>query len=158
MIDLLKASRFFRDFTDEELEAISKIGQLVSLKAGERIFEAESPAEYFYIISEGAVEIRFELTYYNVTKEITLERRVKGDAFGSSALTKPNVYTLSAWTAQDTKLLKFKASEINKICHENAHFGFIMMNNISEIIGERFASIQRILIDVIQQSLKDKEV
>ena len=158
MIDVLKESRFFKDFTSKELEDIAKICQKVSLKAGERIFEAESPAEYFYVVCEGTVEFRFEVTYYNAAKEITLGRRLKGDAFGSSALTKLNIYSTSALTVQDSELLKFKASDFKKLCNENTHLGYVVMNNIAEIIGQRFASSQRILIDVIQQNLKEKEL
>ena len=127
------------------------------VKAGERIFEAKSPAEYLYVVNEGMVEIRFNVTYFNATKEITLERRLKGDALGSSALSKPNIYTLSALAVQDSELIKFKASDIKQLCDENAHLGYVVMNNISEVIGERFASVQKILVDVIQQSLREKE-
>lgn len=157
MIDLLKEAAVFKDFTSQELIEISKICQRVAFKSGERIFEAESPAEYLYIVSQGAVELRFKVTHYFASKEITLDRKFNGDAFGWSALTEPYIYTLSALTMQDSKLLKFKANDIMKLCTDNNHLGYHLMKNIAEIIGERFASIQRILIDVIQQNLKEKE-
>ncbi len=157
MVDLLKESRVFKEFTTQELGKIANICARIALKDGERIFEAESPAEYLYIVAEGAVELHFKVIYYHALKEMTLDRKFKGEAFGWSALTEPNIYTLSALAMQDSELLRIKANDIIKLCAENNHLGYILMKNIAEIVGERFASIQKILIDVIQQSLKDKE-
>lgn len=157
MIDLLKDSRIFKECTNRELEAISNICQRITLKNGERIFETEIPAEYLYIVGEGAVELRFKVTHYHASKEITLDRIFKSEAFGWSALTEPFIYTLSALAMQDSELLRIKANDIKRLCSENNHLGFNIMKNIAEIIGERFASLQKILIDVIQQNLIEKE-
>ncbi|MFQ5865186.1 MAG: Crp/Fnr family transcriptional regulator [bacterium] len=157
MIDLLKESRVFRECSTQELEAIAKICHRVTFKNGERICEAESPAEYLFIVSEGAVELRFKVTHYHAAKEITLDRKFKSEAFGWSALTEPFIYTLSALAMQDSELLRIKANDIKGLCTKNNHLGFVIMKNIAEIVGERFASVQKILIDVIQQNLIEKE-
>lgn len=157
MIDLLKQTLVCKDFNSQELQDIANICQRVTLKNGERICEAESPAEYLFIVSEGAVELRFKVTYYHAAKEITLDRKFKSEAFGWSALTEPFIYTLSALAIQDSELLRIKAEHIKRVCAENNHLGYILMKNIAEIIGERFASVQKILIDMIQQNLIEKE-
>jgi CRP/FNR family transcriptional regulator len=158
MIDLLKESTVFKGCTTQELEEVAKVCQRITVKSGERIFEAESPAEYFFLVGEGGTELRFKVTHYYASKEITLERKFKGDAFGWSALTEPHVYHLSSLAMQDSELLKFKTSDIEKLCEANNHFGYVLMKNASEIIGQRVATVQRTLIDVIQQDLKEKEL
>ncbi len=158
MIDLLKECRVFKECSDQELAQTAKICQKVSFKNGEPIFEAGSSAEYLYVVGTGAVELRFKVTHYQASTGIALDRKFRGDAFGWSALTEPYVYTLSALAMQDCELVNLKANDMKGLCNKNNHMGYVLMKNISEIIGERFASIQRILIDVIQQNLKEKEL
>lgn len=157
MIDLLKRSSVFKELTHDDLQEIAKSCQRVSLKIGERVFEAESPAEYLVIVSSGSVELRFKVSHYHASKEIILDRKFAGDAFGWSALAEPYVYTLSAVTMQDSELLKIEANDLKRVCEQNKDIGYILMKNISEIIGERFASLQRVLIDLIQYNLNEKE-
>ncbi|MFQ6113592.1 MAG: Crp/Fnr family transcriptional regulator [bacterium] len=157
MIELLKEARVFKECTSQELQEIAKICQRRAFKNGERIFEAESPAQNLYRVAEGAVELNFKVVHYHASKEMTLDRKFKGEAFGWSALTEPFIYTLSAIAVQDSVLLTIKANDIKKLCTENNHLGYVLMKNIAEIIGGRFASVQKILIDMIQQNLIEKE-
>ncbi len=157
MFQILKESRLFNECTIQELNEIAKICKKITFKTGERIFEAKSFAEYLYIVSEGAVELRFTISYYNVSQEITLERKTEGEVFGWSALTKPNVYTNTALAIQDSELLSINERDIKELCAKNEHLGFILMKNIAEIIGERFQMVQKMLMNEIQQNLKEKE-
>lgn len=157
MHQMLKEHRLFKECTDQELGEIDNICQKITFKENEIIFKAKGSAKYLYLISEGAVELLFEVKYYNASQNITLDRKTKGDVFGWSALTKPNIYTLSARAAQNSDLLRINEKDINELCAKNDHLGYILMKNISEIIGERFELIQKILIYEVQQNLKDKE-
>jgi CRP-like cAMP-binding protein len=157
MIDLLKQARVFKEFTRQELQEIAKICEKISFKNEERIFEAETPAKYLYIVVKGAVALNFKVTHYHALKEMTLDRKFRGEAFGWSALTEPYHYTLSAKAMQDSELLRIKEEDIKRLCAEDNHLGYILMKNIAEIIGERFASVQKIVIDLIQQNLSEKE-
>lgn len=157
MIDLLKKCRLFEGCSNEKLADVGNICQRVTFKNGDHLLEAGSPAEYLFIVIGGVIELCFKVTHYNGSKEITIDRKLKGDAFGWSALTEPNIYTLSALSKTDSELLQVKANDIIRLCEENNHLGYILMRNSAAIIGERLASIQKILIDVIQQNLIEKE-
>ncbi|MCK5452950.1 MAG: cyclic nucleotide-binding domain-containing protein [Calditrichia bacterium] len=158
MVELLKESKIFNECTNQELTDISNICQTISVKDGEQILEAKSPAEYLYIIAEGCVELRFTVTHYFSSQKITFDRKVKGEAFGWSALAEPHLYTLAAWAVKDSKLLKLTGNDIKRLCSENYHLGYVLMKNVAEIIGERFDLVQKILIDTIQLNLKEKEL
>ncbi len=157
MFQILKESRLFNECTNQELNEISKICKKITFNKGEHIFEAKSFAECLYIVSEGAVELRFTISYYNVSQEMTLERKTGGEVFGWSALTKPNVYTNTALAIQDSNLLSLNERDIRELSKKNEHLGFILMKNIAEIIGERFQMLQKMLMNEIQQNLKEKE-
>ena len=158
MFQILKESRLFNGCPSPELHDIYNICQKITFNEDELIFEAKSSAEYLYLISKGSVELRFEVYYYNASQKITLDRKSTGDAFGWSALTKSNIYTLSAWAIQNSDLLRINGNDINDLCSKNERMGYILMKNISEIIGDRFELVQKMLINEIQQNLKEKEL
>lgn len=158
MLPILKESRLFRECTDPEFHEIANIVQKMSIKEGECIFEAKTMATHLYVVSEGAVELRFTVDHYNVPREITLDRKARGEVFGWSALTKPNVYTLTALATQDSELLRVNGKDLKALCAKNDHLGYAVMKNIAEIIGERFELVQNILMNEIQQNLRQREV
>jgi len=157
MFQILKESRLFNECTNQELQEITKICNKVTFKDGEHIFEATSLAEFLYIVMEGAIELRFIVNYYNASQELTLERKTRGEVFGWSAITMPNVYTLTAVAIQNSDLLRLNERDIRELFTKNEHLGFILMKNIAEIIGERFQIMQKMLMNEIQQNLKEKE-
>jgi CRP-like cAMP-binding protein len=146
MVSLLKEARIFEDCTTQELEDIATICERVSFTSGESLFEANSPAEHLFLIIKGLVELHFNVTHYNA-------------ALGwSSALTQPRVYALSAMAVKDSELLKIRVNDIEKLCMESNHLGYVVMKNISETISKRFQVLRHMLIDEIQHELNQKEL
>ena len=158
MLKLLEEARLFKECTSQELLDISNVCQKISYKNGESIFKARSPAEYLYIVSEGAVELRFTVTLYQTSQEITIDRISKGEVFGWSALAKSHTYSLSAFVVKDSNLLRIKEKDLLKLCTATHHLGYILMKNIAEIISERFELFQKMLIDLIRKDLSEKEL
>lgn len=158
MIDLLQETVLFKGCTTQELKEVAKICERAEFKVGEYIFRAKTDAMFLYIIREGVVELRFSVTHYQAAREITIDKKVRGDVFGWSALTEQNTYTLSAIVVKDSKLLRFKSKDLRILCEKDNHLGYIIMKNISEIIGYRFELVQKMLIDLIQKDLRDKEL
>ncbi|MFQ5705985.1 MAG: Crp/Fnr family transcriptional regulator [bacterium] len=158
MIELLRHVKLFDQLKPDELQDVAKICERISCKSGDRIFEAESPAEYLYVVGNGSVELRFNVTHYHASKEITLDRKFNGDTFGWSALTEHKIYTLSALAMQDSELLRLRAEDMTSLSNDNNSLGYILMKNLTEVISSRFVSLQRVLIDVIRQNLQEKEL
>jgi CRP-like cAMP-binding protein len=159
MVSLLKAVRIFEDCTTQELEDIATICEQVSFNTGERLFEANSPAEHLFLVVKGLIELHFNVTHYSAAKKITFERVKQGEILGwSSALTQPRVYALSATAVKDSELLRIRVSDIEKLCMENNHLGYVLMKNISETIAARFNRLQHLFIAEIQYELNQKEL
>ncbi len=142
---------------DEELQEIASSCSIKQFSKGEQVFRAGDPAKSLFLMSKGKVVLRFKATYHSASTEISLDQVSEGEAFGWSALTHPFRYTLSSYVAEDSELVEIKESDIKRICEENSHLGYVLMNNIAKIIGQRFSAIQAILIQEIQQDLKKKE-
>ncbi|KDO22112.1 AGC/PKG protein kinase [Saprolegnia parasitica CBS 223.65] len=77
----LRTYDHFAEFSDIELDSITNMIEIVEYDDGDIIFQPEMPAEYFYIIRDGQVNIQdFEV------ENIPLELNVK-DSFGGEAIT-----------------------------------------------------------------------
>ena len=157
MLSLLKKSKLFGECTNQELEKVAVACETKTVKAGDTILEAGTPAEYLYVVSEGSVELRFTVTHYNASQEIAIDRKFKGDVFGWSASAAARTFTLSAVAVRNSKLLRINRSDIKRLCTESDHFGHVFMKNIADIIGQRFIVVQRMLLEEIQHYLKNQE-
>ena len=157
MIHLLKKFNLFEGTGEKDLQEIAEICRLQQFKKGACVFKAGDPAESLFMVNKGKIELRFKVSYHNVSTEIALDRLSEGEAFGWSALTHPFRYTLSAFATEDSELVQMRESDIKRICEDNYHLGYILMQNIAKIIGQRFSTIQAVLIQEIQRDLKKKE-
>jgi CRP-like cAMP-binding protein len=157
MLSLLRECKLFGGCTEQELERVASACKTNTVRAGETIFEAGTPAEHLYVVSEGSVELRFSVTHYDASEEIAIDRKFKGDVFGWSASAEDRTFTLSAVAARNSKLLRISRSDIKRLCAESDHFGHVFMRNIADIIGQRFIVVQRMLLEEIQHYLKNQE-
>lgn len=157
MIELLKNFNIFKGMDDKELQKITEACEVKNFQKGACVFRAGDPAESLFLVNKGKIELRFKVSYHNISTEISLDKISEGEAFGWSTLTHPFRYTLSAFVAEDSEMVEIKESDLKRICQDNNHLGYILMNNLAKIIGQRFSTLQEILINEIQQSLKKKE-
>ena len=158
MLDLLKEVRVCKGCTEAELQEITEICERVPFKNGERVFEAQRPAEYLYIVGKGLIDLRFSVTHYLASAEITLDQIGNGEIFGWSTFAYPYLYTVSAIAVRDSELLKIKQNDLNQICVRNSYLGYGVMSKLVQTIGERFALVQKILINEVQHGMSEKEL
>jgi CRP-like cAMP-binding protein len=158
MLDLLKEVRVCKGCTEAELQEIAKICERVTLKNGERVFEAQGPAEYLYVVGKGLIDLRFDVTNYLASAEITLDQIGKGEIFGWSTFAYPYLYTVSAIAVRDSELLRIKQSDLTQVCTSNIHLGYGIMSKIAQTISERFALVQKILVNEVQHGLRKNEL
>ena len=158
MLDLLKEVRVCKGCTDAELQEIAKICERVTFRNGERVFEAKHPAEYLYVVGTGLIDLRFDVTHYLASSEITLGQIDKGGIFGWSTFAYPYLYTVSAIAVRDSELLRIKQNDLTQVCTSNSHLGYGIMSKIAQTISERFAVIQEMLINEVQHGLRKNEL
>lgn len=157
MIELLKEARLLKGLLPDELDKIQQLCEAHNIKKGTRVFEVGASADFLFVVVEGEIELRFEVVYFNASIEIPLDRKCIGEAFGWSALIEPYKYTLSAVAAKDCQLLQLRGRDIERLCAENSHLGYVLMNNVAKLIGMRFSALEKALVTEIQRSLKAKD-
>jgi len=150
---LLQGFEVFNGLTDDELKLVANLGREESFEEDQVIFSEESPAETFYCVLEGRVAIRFRLLTRPITRETTIDTVRKGEVFGWSALVRPYRLTASAICAERTRCITFSGAELRQLFQENCHIGYVVMENLAEVIASRLRDVRLQLIREVGLSL-----
>jgi CRP/FNR family cyclic AMP-dependent transcriptional regulator len=132
----------FKGLSPEEIGEIAELCEEVIFRDGERVLSEGERAEYFFVLEKGSVDLRFELPYRESSKEMTVSSINPGECFGWSAMVSPYKATLSCYSTENSKAIRIRGDEILGLCKENNHVGFIFMQNLATVIGDRL-TIQR---------------
>jgi CRP-like cAMP-binding protein len=149
----IASAKIFRGLSQEELEEIAKLCEEVILNDGDRVLAEGERAEYFFILKEGSVDLRFELPYRNTSKEMTVITIGPEWCFSWSGLVPPHKATLSGYSTGESKAIKIRGAELLNLCEKNNHIGFIVMQNLATMIGSRLTKQHEVFIKEIGESL-----
>ncbi|MFW5736486.1 MAG: DUF2225 domain-containing protein, partial [Halanaerobium sp.] len=110
-------------------DLLAKYSEIIEFKAGEELFDYDQKADKIYFILSGLIR---EFIKDN-QQEIEIKRNKNGDFIGETAFTAEK-YSSKAEAYLDSKLLKFKVSDLKKIMKKNNDFANKMINNLSNYI------------------------
>ncbi len=99
VLERLERMDIFKDLTPEQLGAIEPGCEERSFRAGERLFAEGEEARHLWIITEGEVELRFDLPGRSTSPENTILTVGRNQALGWSSFVHPYEYKLSAYSA-----------------------------------------------------------
>ena len=138
--EILRRYPFFGPLTADQLKAVAMITDEVSFTKDTTLFEETQPAEYFYLLIEGEVDL-----YFRSEKESNHEQRKEllagiidaGDVFAISGLIEPYVYTATARTANDCHALKIDSQAMRELMASKCEMGYALMGEIAKAAMER---------------------
>ena len=128
---LLK-SDIFKDLRQEAVNEISEIAIEETLDRGTTVFASGDPANYFYILIHGSIQL-------NMGEQKPKEYIVHnlGEAFGWSSVVGNDFYTASARCLVPTKILKINKHDLERVfdAHERSGRKFYM--SLAKQLGQR---------------------
>ncbi len=134
MINFLKQSDIFYQFTPTQLELVGNLCQEIVYNSGEIVFQENSSSKELYVIVQGEVDI---LINRNTTgdlekKETVVARLRRGQSFGEVALVDEGLRSASARSAQkDTRLLVIQRDKLIMLCETYPQLGYRLMHNLA---------------------------
>jgi CRP-like cAMP-binding protein len=150
---LLQNFALFQGLNEDELKALAVLAREETFEEEEMIFPEGTEAKHVYLLAEGRVALRFRLPMKSLSRETTIDMVSKGEAFGWSAMVKPHRFTAAAICAERTTCLAFERADLEALFQENNHIGYVVMQNLSEVIAVRLRDLRLQLIREIGQSL-----
>jgi CRP/FNR family cyclic AMP-dependent transcriptional regulator len=137
-VNILKRTDIFYDLTPMHLEMISALCEEKNARAGEVLFEENSPGNELYIIVRGEVEILLDpslvggATPRRGTGPVTISTMRDGQTFGEIALVDQGVRSASARCATDNvRLLVIPRQKLLMLCETYPELGYRVMRNMA---------------------------
>jgi len=141
--ELLRRYPFFAPYTEAQLREIAMLSDEVQISAGETLFEECQPADYFYLLIDGAIDLFYksEEQYHPKTKkEFSVGEINPGEVVAFSALIEPYVLNATARAAKDSRLVKIDAKAFRALFEKDPSLGYVTMHQMAKAIMERLAA------------------
>jgi CRP-like cAMP-binding protein len=143
--ELVRRYSFFGGFTAKELKELAMAGSERVLEPGESLFAEGDRADWLYFLAEGEVET---LVHGEGEGEnIPISTLPAGEPVGWSAIIEPHLYTASARTTRQSKVLVFGRDELARLL-EDAHFAALLMRKVAEVVSRRLRDTQLQLVSL----------
>lgn len=125
----LKQYCYFSYLSDGALEALSKKLHIVKIPAGSVIIKEAAPADAFFLVSEGEVEI-LKKTRWGQTARISVMGH--GEGFGEMALLTCSSRCCSVVAKTDVTLFKLLKSDFEEIVRLDSTFSQMVQHKIQD--------------------------
>ena len=144
----LRDAYFFKDLSDEELHRIEGFCKEDRFGPGEVIFRENSPAERFFIVLDGMVEVWKD---YSAPHPDLLAVHGQGHLFGEMALIDDLPRSATVVAKTETRVLYLFRQEFERILHENASISMSILRSLSAMVRK---SNESFVEDLRRQNLE----
>ena len=136
VVNFLKQSDIFFQFTPTQLELVANICQEVTFQKDDLIFKENTSSKELYIIVQGEVNIVVDPSLVGGAEDGAENRIIatmrRGQSFGEVALVDEGLRSASAWAAQnDTRLLIILRDKLIMLCETYPQLGYRLMYNLA---------------------------
>jgi CRP-like cAMP-binding protein len=144
-LDFLQSVDIFKGLSDDQLNSIENLCSEKVYKAGEILFEDGKPADHFFLLSEGTVDLAFDLPGYIRTPATTMVSVGPGRAFGWSSLMPPYRYRLTAHCTSGTcKVLCLSRKPLRRLFDTDKKLGYQVTVNLATLVSSRFRRLMNL--------------
>lgn len=149
----LESVPLFKDVDASILHLLEPMFELYARPSGDIIFEQGEPAEFLYLLLEGAVEVLYK-PYDGPA--ITMTNLTPGNFFGWSAAVGNVTYTSSAICKDNCQTLRIFGRDLRDLCVKNPDAGRIILERMAESVSTRWSNAHAQIHSLLNQSMKAK--
>ena len=147
---LIGEQPFFKGLSEQQLRLLAASALEMKFAAGQKIFEAGSPANRFYLILEGKVVLESELGEPGVM--LPVQTLGPGDNLGWSWLFPPYLIHLGAHALEPTRVIFFYGTRLREQCEQDHEFGYELMKRVAEVQTLCLSATQQRLVECAAQN------
>jgi CRP-like cAMP-binding protein len=140
---------FFRPFTPDQVEKISRFATSRTLAAGDVVHELNDKTDFVFLLLEGRVELR--LPGEAGESGILIKRVVRGDLFGIASILGADRYTTRGVCTEDSKVLFIEAQPLLLLLRANPEIDRLILRVVARTYFNRY----QILAELVQRFLSD---
>ena len=136
---------FCKGLSESLLKILAKEAMPVEFKAGEEIFNEGGPANRFYLIGSGMVELEAPIDREH--KPLVIETVGAGGLLGWSWLFPPYYWHFDACALTPVKAIFFYGTRLREECETNHELGYELMKRINAVVIERLQATRHRLVE-----------
>jgi len=122
---------------------------LVQFDAGQIIFREGDPANRFYLLLSGVIELRARTTGGRGTLVCTLR---EGDVLGWSWLFPPYQWHFDAVARESAQAVFFYGTWLRELAEEHHEFGYELMRRMAEVLICRLQAARRQVLSSLESA------
>jgi len=144
----LDAVQPFKELSDTQLEAIRQFCIKEDFQRGDLLFKEGDAAEHLWIVTDGKVDLRFELPGNRPTSDENTISSLEGEdhktrTFGWSCFIPPYRMMLSAYcVTRSCSAIKITRADLLDLFEKDTLMGYEVMSYLIKVIGYRFQQFQ----------------
>ncbi|MHB8900563.1 MAG: cyclic nucleotide-binding domain-containing protein [Thermoguttaceae bacterium] len=135
--EALRRYHYFANISEQSLKSLAMIAEEKSVPAGTEMFREGDPADTLHVITQGEVEIRYQL---GNGEQRAVDTLVGGELLCWSALIEPYKATAIGTTVKDTQLICLHAKKVRELCDADPLLGYQLAQAISKLLAQRLES------------------
>ena len=173
--NLLAGFKFFSDVAPDALEMIARIGEVLELEPEEVVFHFEEPAEHFYGLLKGEIDLSIVFTDKVLKTDIEYEESIQaslvdeekwlvvdtvypGQVFGWASLVGPGRRTVTAQCTEASRVIAIAAVDLKTMLEEDHSLGYLIMTKLSNIISNRLQNRTDKLVETWVEAFDVKKI
>jgi CRP-like cAMP-binding protein len=138
--DMLAAQPLLAGLTEHQLQQLAPLCTRSMFHAGNRIFAQGTPAEQFWLITDGQVLLDSEVPDYD---NIVLDDLGPGAVLGWSWLFSPYRWHFGAVAVTTTHTLTFNGALVRALFQRDPALGYELTTRFLHVMGQRLQSARR---------------
>jgi CRP-like cAMP-binding protein len=138
--ELLRRYSFFKTLTEQQLSNLAMLSEEVRFDDQEVILEEGETAKYLYFLLEGCVDLYHTVEqnfHSHKRKEVPVGQINPGEPFGISTIIEPHIFTSTARSCGNCRLLRLKSNGLDKLFIEDPELEIFIMRNMAKAALER---------------------
>ena len=152
-IEKLTEAELFAGLSDEQARTLAGLASRRNAAAGETLFRLGDPADEFYVVRRGRVELTFPLVVMGETKDTRFQSLEAGRTVAWSALVPPYRLTLSARASTEVELLAFERTRVLQLFEQHPAMGHVVMSNLSRVVAARLHEVVALWVREVQRNV-----
>jgi CRP-like cAMP-binding protein len=145
-IERLEGQEIFQFLRPDQVTKISNVAEVVEFRAGEMVYEKDSPAEHFYVVLDGQISLRLP---GREGVSLYVDELTTGAMFGSCICFQFVNYSLDARCASDARLLKIESATLKELMDSDLVLGYTIQTQISRIYFSRYVDTMKKLQSIV---------
>jgi CRP-like cAMP-binding protein len=142
---MLADHSFLAELDSARADALTQCARLVRFEPGERIIAVDDPADRFWLLHEGTVDLELHGAGRGT---LVIARLQPDDLLGVSWIASPYQSRFDAIAGDAVTAVEFDAVCVRSRCDDDPELGYQLFRRFAQLMGERLQATRLQLLDI----------